>query len=317
MKSEVLILVSASAAVVLLGACIGVVIFFRAREKRIIRRIQQMLDDAIDGRFQDEHLDETGVSAIENTMWRYLCDNEMAYQKLSREKEQIQLQISDISHQSVTPISNIVLYSQLLEEWLVLQESDGSPEAAGWTAAIREQAKTLEFLVGSLVKLSRLETGIIKVNMEKQKLQPVLRALQQQFMPKAEQKGVRLTVEPTEETAVFDLKWTIEAAANVVDNAIKYTPCGGEIVVSAEAYSFFVCIRVADQGIGIPEEEQASVFSRFYRSPGVSGEPGLGIGLYLAREVMKAQNGYIKLASREGRGSVFSLFLLTEEISQK
>ena len=83
-----------------------------------------------------------------------------------------------------------------------------------------------------------------------------------------------------------------------------------------ESYSSFVRMDVTDNGIGIAETEQASVFNRFYRSEMVSEEPGVGIGLYLAREVMKAQDGYIKVSSRIGEGSQFSLFFLKEEISQ-
>ena len=75
-------------------------------------------------------------------------------------------------------------------------------------------------------------------------------------------------------------------------------------------------VDVKDTGPGIPEAEQANVFTRFYRSPAVSDKPGVGIGLYLAREVMKAQDGYIKLTSKPGEGSTFSLFFRHEEISQ-
>ncbi|MRN26696.1 ATP-binding protein, partial [Romboutsia ilealis] len=129
-------------------------------------------------------------------------------------------------------------------------------------------------------------------------------------------RGIKLIIADTEESAVFDLKWTIEAVANIVDNGIKYTKRGGSVKIQVESYSSFVRMDVTDNGIGIAETEQASVFNRFYRSEMVSEEPGVGIGLYLAREVMKAQDGYIKVSSRIGDGSQFSLFFLKEEISQ-
>lgn len=311
------------AVIILLTVCILGMIYFVRREKKTMERIQEMLDMAIGGRFTEGRLDESRLSAVENSMWRYLCDNQVLYERLSGEKERIQAQISDICHQAVMPVSNILLYAQLLEEWQGLQAElqpenrKEAQEAAEWVAAIREQAQELDFLAEALLKLSRLETGIIHVKMKKQKLQPILNAIQQQFMPRAFQKDVELLVENTEVSAVFDRNWTVEALANIVDNGIKYTAPGGRVSVRVRTDSFFVCVEIADNGMGIAEEEQANIFTRFYRSESVGDQMGLGIGLYLAREVMRAQNGYIKLKSEAGDGSLFQVFLLREEISQK
>lgn len=303
---------------ILFTACICLTSYFIRRERRLIRRIQNMLDQAIGGSFKDEHLDESGISAVESDMHRYLSDSRMSYEKLAADKEHIQMLVSDIAHQSVTPLSNIMLYTQLLEEWLLPDEQqepqstdprEDSRERKEVLTAIGQQAEKLEFLIETLVKLSRMEAGIISVHTKKMPVQPVLSALEQQFSPKAQKKHIRLAIEPSEETAVFDKKWTVEAAANIVDNAIKYTPQGGTVSIRVRPYSFFTCISVSDNGPGISEEEQANIFTRFYRCAEHADEPGLGIGLYLAREVMKAQEGYIKLRSKPGNGSTFSLFL--------
>ena len=90
---------------------------------------------------------------------------------------------------------------------------------------------------------------------------------------------------------------------------MKYTPEGGNVRVSSKAFEMFVCIEVADSGMGIAEEEIAKIFQRFYRSGQVSDEQGVGIGLYLTREILKEQGGYIKVSSKPGEGSVFSVFL--------
>ena len=169
----------------------------------------------------------------------------------------------------------------------------------------------------SLVKLSRLETGIIRVHARRQPLQTVLEAVRNQFQAIAARKEIRFEAADTDEQAAFDRKWTIEAVANIVDNAIKYTPRGGRVTVRVQSYPSLVRMDISDNGPGIPEEEQANVFLRFYRSETVSDSPGVGIGLYLAREVMRAQNGYIKLSSKMDEGSTFSLFFMKEEMSQK
>lgn len=300
-----------TAGVLLLCICGGTAAFFLRREKRQSRRILRMIDQALDGSFREIHLDESAASLAESSLWKYLCAHQAAEKALLAEKERIQKDISDLSHQSVTPVSNILLYSQLLEEWLENRElkTEEKREALEYLEAIKEQTHTLDFFMEGLGKLSRMETGLIHVERKRQPVEPLFLSLRRQFSPKAADKGIRLVIAQTEAEAVFDMKWTVEAAANLVDNALKYTPSGGEVKISAETYSFFVRIRVQDNGIGIPEEELAKIFGRFYRSPSLGQEPGLGIGLYISREIMKKQGGYIKAESERENGSTFSLYL--------
>ncbi len=177
------------------------------------------------------------------------------------------------------------------------------------------QAEKLNFLISTLVKLSRLETGILTLSPKKTAVFPMLEELVSQYSPQAQEKGLFLSLkqqDPENETAnpaaVFDEKWTMEAIANLIDNAIKYTE-RGNITLSVSSYEMFLCIQVTDTGIGIPEQEYSKIFSRFYRSEAVHEKPGVGIGLFLAREVIMLENGYIKVSSRPGKGSVFSVYL--------
>ena len=229
MNENVVITVLAAVILFLICGLAGVIIYFTRREKKFAGSMEDMLEDAVSGRFQEKHLDESRMSVIENNMWRYLCDHERKISRMTKEREQMQEQISDISHQAVIPISNIMLYSQLLEEWTETQSPEDRQNIRDALTAIGEQAETLDFLIESLVKLSRLETGIIRVNVRRQPLQAVLDAVRNQFQAIAARKEIRLEVTDTDEMAAFDLKWTIEAVANIVDNAIKYTPRGGNV----------------------------------------------------------------------------------------
>lgn len=105
------------------------------------------------------------------------------------------------------------------------------------------------------------------------------------------------------------MKWTVEAISNIIENAIKYTDQNGKIKISVIPYQSFTAIEIKDNGIGIAEEEQASVFLRFFRSEKVNDKKGVGLGLYLAREIITKQGGYISLQSEEGKGSCFRIFL--------
>ena len=161
------------------------------------------------------------------------------------------------------------------------------------------------------MKLSRLETGVLVLQPKRAAVWPLLEEAEKQFAGQAREKGLYLKVltgEAREATACFDLKWTQEALCNLVDNAIKYTEQGG-VTIRVKPYKLFICIEVADTGKGISEEEQAKIFGRFYRSPQAADQAGVGIGLYLAREILKQESGYIKVVSGEGKGAVFSMYL--------
>lgn len=306
-----------------LGICVGLIIFLltaliilfaagRVREKKLLKHLQTMLEDAAAGSFAEGKLEDTGVSELESAMWRYLNDREVSSAQSEEQKQRIQSLISDISHQTLTPIANIKIYAELLKEqqekWKAGDDSV-KEDIAEEIDAVIDQVDKLDFLIESLVKLSRLENGILELEPRKCCIQDVLSALHRQFSQKAQQKGIQLIIEESMEEAVFDLKWTAEAVGNIVDNAIKYTPEGGTVTVRVILYSLFLRLDVTDTGIGIPEQEQASVFTRFYRSRAVSQQPGVGIGLYFAREVIRREKGYMKVSSEPEKGSTFSVFL--------
>lgn len=290
------------ASLAILGA-VTAILLYRHRTRRIMQTMSAMLDEAIAGRFLESHFDESLLSAVETKLAGYLGRSRVSAQNLADEKDKIKELISDISHQTKTPVANILLYSQLLGE------QDLPPESAACVNSLIGQTEKLNFLIQSLVKISRLETGIISLAPQPGHLASLLNQVVSQAIPKAEQKDIAIVAAPTDATAVFDGKWTAEALANILDNAVKYTPKGGAIHIQVHPYELFCRITVTDTGMGIPEEEQAKIFQRFYRSPSVKTAEGVGIGLYLARQIISEEGGYIKVASVVGKGSTFSIFL--------
>lgn len=274
----------------------------RIRLRNNMKKLDEMLDKAIDGSFTESCFDESELSYLENKLWKYLSLSEVSVRKTLEEKAKIKTLIADISHQTKTPVSNIQLYSELLAE------SELSAEQKEFVDRISSQSEKLSFLITALVKLSRLETGIISLSTKENSVAPMLRDIVSQAQAKADEKGLYLTLECGSEKAVFDKKWTNEAIWNIVDNALKYTETGG-VKIKVKEYEMFVCIDISDTGCGIEEAEQAQIFSRFYRSERSSSEEGIGIGLYLARQIVSAENGYIKVSSEIGKGSNFSVFL--------
>lgn len=225
--------------------------------------------------------------------------------KVDEERQELQMLVSDISHQVKTPVSNLKMVTDTLLSRPVTEQ-----ERSDFLQGIRSQTDKLEFLFQALVKTSRLETGAIRLEKKDGPLIDTLAQAMSGIVYEAEKKDISVTVQcPDDLRLSHDSKWTAEALFNLLDNAVKYTPAGGKISVSVEQWEVYVKLDVTDTGKGISESQQAAIFRRFYREEEVHDKPGVGIGLYLAREIVTRQGGYIRVTSEIGRGSTFSVFL--------
>ena len=277
---------------------------FESRTGKTLRRLDEMLEAAINGTFEESRFDETQLSRLESRWKQYLTMSERSLKQTRQERENMKKLVSDISHQTRTSLSNILLYTELLEDQT---ENEDSKKLA---RQILSQTKKLEFLIQALVKMSRLETDILEVTPVQQPIRLLVERAVEEMIPRAEEKQIQIVCSlPENAQAVYDLKWTAEALGNILDNAVKYSPAGSQITVEGREFEIYACITVTDQGIGIQESEKAQIFGRVYRSAQVQQEDGIGIGLYLAREILRRENGYIKVCAREGTGSSFSVYL--------
>lgn len=271
------------------------------KSKKIFDTLDKMLDDGINGTFVESDYDESRLSSLESKWYRYLTSSKLSEHKINLEKEKIKKLVSDISHQTKTPLTNINLYSQLLLE----QNLDD--ESKYLANEIHKQTQKLNFLIQSLVKTSRLETGTFQLIPQKNSFDVLITKSIEQMKKKSEIKNIKINYSETNVKAVFDMKWTSEALCNVLDNAIKYSNKNSIINVSVKDYEMFADIIVEDNGIGISENEIEKIFGRFYRGTNVLKDEGIGIGLYLAREIIEKQNGYMCVESVINRGSVFKI----------
>ena len=278
----------------------ALVLWQRRQSRKILENLGKMLEAAMEGNFTESSFDESLLSALESSFAHYLAASTVSARKVDAEKEKLKALIGDISHQTKTPIANILLYTQLLKE---------QPGNTDCLEALEGQTKKLQSLIDALVKTSRLETGVIALHPEPGELWSVMTSAVSQLRPKAEEKSVRITLEHGEANAVFDPKWTEEALYNLLDNAVKYTPSGGRVSVTAVVYPMFSGVLVQDTGPGIAEEEQPKIFQRFYRGTAYREQEGVGIGLYLVRQIAEGQGGFVKVRSQPGQGSTFSLYL--------
>ena len=265
------------------------------------------IDSMISGNEEPMLLEEqeTQFARISHRLSRLYQIMQENRRRVDEERRELQTLVSDISHQVKTPVSNLKMATDTL-----LEKPMAEAERTDFIRGIRSQTDKLDFLFQALVKTSRLETGVIQLDKEMGRLFDTVAQAMSGIVYAAEKKEISVTVDcPEDLTVSHDSKWTSEALFNLLDNAVKYTPAGGKIAVSVVLWEMYVEIKVTDTGKGISESNQAAIFQRFYREEEVHEQQGVGIGLYLAREIVTRQGGYIKVVSEPGKGSEFSIML--------
>lgn len=312
-----------------LAAAVGIAIvcirrYYRKRMQAATQMLLERLDRAIGGEMQEEIFDESVDAAVTERLNRLLELTNMHQEQAETERDTIKSIISNITHQIRTPVTNIMLYTGLLQEIVAALGQDGgvTENISHLLLKLQKQADKLDFFMKELVKSTYTEQEMISLHPEMTDVQEIVAAACQTVELSAMKKGIVIAVQSAgdvqqhgkEETAdgilcYADRKWTVEALANVLDNAVKYSPSGSRIDVRLRTGESFLCVEVEDRGCGIREEEQGRIFERFYRAEEVSAEPGFGIGLYLVREVLSRQGGYARVKSAPGEGTTMYLYL--------
>jgi len=227
--------------------------------------------------------------------------------RLKKERDEIKSLISDISHQLKTPLANLRVYCDLVQD-----ESLPPVQRKEFMQNMQSQLEKLSFLMESLIKMSRLESGIIQLSPQMENLNETCLTAIRQVLQKAQVKNIEINFASKEDIYLkHDRNWTAEAIFNVLDNAIKYSQSGGKVTIKIEKYELLARIDITDTGFGLDEAQINNIFKRFYRGENARNQEGVGIGLYLAREIIQKQGGYIKVHSQKGEGSTFSLCLGT------
>ena len=238
------------------------------------------------------------INRIQKVLWKQV---ELA----ETEKEQVKSLVSNMSHQLKTPLANLSIYTEILNsEDLDKQKKEEVAEK------IKKQIDKLDWIIGSLAKMVKLEQDVISFDAEGISIKKTLLDAIDTVYEKLEKKGILLVSEPYEDILLFhNRKWTVEVFVNLLENAVKYTKRGGTIRIRVCPYEIYTEIQIIDNGCGIREDEITEIFKRFYRSREVEHIDGSGIGLYLSNLILEKEKGYMVVKSVYGEGSCFSVFL--------
>lgn len=219
-----------------------------------------------------------------------------------RDKQFLEDTLSDISHQLKTPLTSMMIMTDLLSDPSLPEE-----KRERFTASISGQLTRMEWLVKTLLTMSRLDAGTLVLTPCPINLRALVEEILPTFEPTAELKGLRLEI-TGEATAKCDRAWTGEALSNIIKNCIEHTGGGGHVQIAISRTGLYSRVVIRDDGCGIAPEELPNIFDRFYKGKNSSNE-SVGIGLALSKKLIVMQNGTISAASRPGEGSAFTVTL--------
>ncbi len=287
--------------------CSLTILFSYRYVKRTFDSIDRVLDSVLakNAELSLEAAVDSRLSKLTHKAVKIIQVNAMDISQTKQEKEIIQSFISDMSHQMKTSLSGVAMYTDLLLEGRITEA-----EQQEFLLRIKMGTDKLQWMMDSLVKMSRLEIGAIE-------LSPVPTVIKQTISDSistvygaASKKNISIQTAYFEDVSLLhDRKWTSEAITNILENAIKYSPAGGEINISVETLPIYTKISITDYGIGIAPDEWNSIFKRFYRGRNAKDVDGVGLGLYLASLIFQKQAGYILVDSKLGQHTTFSMFL--------
>ena len=221
---------------------------------------------------------------------------------LQNDKAKLTNAISDISHQLKTPLTSMMVMVDLLQDNR-LDET----KRTEFTRNIQVQLERMEWLVSSLLKLSKIDAGTITFKKEKVLVADLVRRAVEPLVVPMEIKMQSLHVEGDENaTFIGDFNWTAEALINILKNCVEHTGDGGNISVAYSENALFTEISIRDNGKGISKEDLPYIFKRFYKGKNAS-EDSVGIGLAMAYSIITSQQGDIKVSSEPGVGSFFQI----------
>ena len=270
---------------------IGILLYKYIVLRSEMSELSDYIDKALDGNLEITEFDEKELSKIKSKLIKFLYASQVKEAKINTEKSKTKDLIADISHQTKTPITNLSLYISLLED-------DPKDE---YLEIIKYELNKLEFLIQNLVKSSRLESDIIGLQKNQANLKDLVEDVLREFKVILDEKNISINLK--DEDLIFDLdeRWLKEAVHNLIDNAIKYSPKGSTINISIYKSYLNYNLDIENECQDLSEENLPKIFERFYRGKNSVSKDGLGLGLFIAREIIEKHGGNIRASLDENR----------------
>ncbi len=241
---------------------------------------------------------EGELSILKNNLYKVISILRTQNEMLKKDKVHLADSIADISHQLKTPLTSMIVMTDLLSS----ETSDD--KRSEFISVIENQLEKMQWLITNLLKISKLDAGTTVLKREVYSSSELIKSAIEPFVITLELKKITLNNTAGDLSLNIDKSWTVEAIQNIIKNCIEHTDMGGTISISSESTHIFDVIRIRDNGCGIAKEDLPHIFERFYHGKN-SSKDSVGIGLALAKAVLEKENADISVSSREGSGTEF------------
>ena len=278
---------------------------YTSKRKRKIDELDRYIQD-VSNKMYEIGIDkesEDELNRLKDSLYKITVMLKEDSESKRKQNEAILELVSDISHQLKTPITSI----QILLDNILENENMDSDTRRKFTLEILRQVKGMNFLIFSLLKLSKLDACVVEFDNEEISVNKLVADILANLDVLIELKHLDVHVNiPDGVRFVGDYNWNKEAVLNIVKNAVEYTPDGKNIFISAEENDLYTKIVIRDEGKGIDEKDLLHIFERFYKRDN-SAEDSFGIGLALSKSIVEKQNGFVSVDSEVGKGTTFTI----------
>lgn len=280
---------------------LGILVLHAKRRYKDMERLSDELDHILhgEGKYLITECEEGELAILNSSIRKMTMKMKEQASRLTNEKILLTDAIADIFHQLRTPLTSLRLTCSMLSE-----EKLGYEERVRYVRGIKKQLERMQWLVETLLKMSKIEAGTVTFKKENVVVAEVMEKACEPLLIPLELRGVSLKKEMGDAALTGDAEWLTEAFSNIVKNCMEHTPEGGSITIEAVENALFTEIVISDTGTGFTPEDLPHIFERFYKGKNSSSE-SVGIGLALCRTIITGLDGTIKAENGKDGGARF------------
>lgn len=270
-----------------------------------IRKLSIYTNDILNNKYNMDirEYSEGDISNLKNDLYKMTIKLKEQNELSLKDKIYLQDTLSDISHQLKTPLTSMYVINELLYD----DKLDKSLKKELLNKS-KKGLERIEWLITSLLKMSRLDSGSEKLILERVKLINIINKTIEPIKIPLELKNINLNVSCSNDIKVnVDVNWTTEALINILKNAMEHTLENGNINIVCSDNPLYTMISISDDGCGISKKDLPHIFERFYK--GMSNKESIGIGLNMSKKIIESENGNISVKSKENEGTTFIIKL--------
>lgn len=270
------------------------------RQRRRLRELSQDLTRALHDDFtiHPDDYQEGTISNLKNELHKMIQMLKDYSDALKQDKMELEKTLSDISHQIKTPLTSMYVINEILAD-----EKLDPKKKNELLLKNRKQLERMGWLVSSLLKISRLDSGVVTLTQKEIRVPELIQKATAPLLIPMEIKRQELVLDLDDIGLLCDTHWTVEALINIIKNAHEHTPTDGTITITAKENPIYTCITISDNGVGISKKDMPYIFERFYK--GSAHPDSIGIGLNMAKTIINKQNGDITVQSKKNKGTTF------------